>query len=129
MAAKSADLARKVLLKNLKNQDYTVGALYLGVTIGGVEVSGNGYARVALTLANWTDPVDDGSGGQKSTYAADIFFPIATGNWGTIDGFVLKDAPTGGNTTYGPCPLSLPILINANDRLVFYANQLVVHES
>jgi hypothetical protein len=129
MGAKSTYLAQKVLLKNLKNQDYTVASVYVGATIGGVEVSGGGYARVALSSANWSGPVADGNGGQQMAYGVDVLFPKATAAWGNVDGFILADAASGGNTFYGPCALSAAVTINLNDQLRFDANQLVVHEA
>lgn len=44
--SKSAYLRQKTLLKTLKNQDYTVATVYIGLTVGGVEPIGNGYARI-----------------------------------------------------------------------------------
>lgn len=61
---------------------------------GGTEISGNGYARVAVTnnATNWPAA----SGGQKSNGTA-ITFSVATGSWGTVVAFGLFDASTGGN--------------------------------
>lgn len=129
MAAKSSYLSKKFLRKVFKNEDFTVSTVYVGATIGGVEVSGNGYARVATAVSDWTDPVDDGAGGEQTTYTQDVLFPKATAAWGTVDGFIVADAPSGGNILYGPCALSTPVPINVNDQLRFDANQLVIHEA
>lgn len=78
-------------------------ALYVGLftTVpaddgtGGVEVSGGSYARVQRdpSDSNWTDL---GSGGAREN-AAVITFPTATANWGTVVGFGIWDASSGGN--------------------------------
>lgn len=64
---------------------------------GGVEVSGNAYARVALTndSTNWPNA----SGGVKSNGTI-IQFPEATGSWGTIVAFGIFDASSGGNLLF-----------------------------
>lgn len=62
--------------------------LYLALTVGGVEVSGNGYARQAATFS---------IAGNVATLSATINFPAATGSWGAIDGVKVFDALTVGN--------------------------------
>jgi hypothetical protein len=61
---------------------------------GGTEVSGSGYARVAITnnLTNWPAA----SGGTKANGTA-ISFPSASGSWGTVTHFAIFDATSGGN--------------------------------
>jgi hypothetical protein len=56
---------------------------------GGTEVSGGSYARQSFTLSA-------ASGGATSN-AADITFPTATANWGTIVAVGIFDASTSGN--------------------------------
>jgi hypothetical protein len=58
----------------------------------GVEVSGGGYARQPITFAA-------PSGGVTSN-AAQVSFPEATGNWGTVSHWGIFDAPTGGNLLF-----------------------------
>lgn len=63
---------------------------------GGTEVSGGSYARVQR------DPLDANWTGASSTdgltdNAAAITFPTPTANWGTITGFGIFDASSGGN--------------------------------
>lgn len=72
-------------------------ALYTTATTdagGGTEVSGGGYARVAVgTTSGWS-----GAGGAGATdNAADIDFGAATANWGTITHMGLRDSAAGGN--------------------------------
>ena len=59
-----------------------------GEAQGGTEVSGNGYARKAVTFTV--------SGDTASNNAA-IEFDVATGNWGTISHIAVYDALTSGN--------------------------------
>lgn len=64
---------------------------------GGTEVTGNAYARAAVT--NNTSNFPNASAGSKSNGAI-INFPTPTGNWGTITSFAIFDAVTGGNLLY-----------------------------
>ncbi|MFM2089686.1 MAG: hypothetical protein RLZZ127_175 [Planctomycetota bacterium] len=79
------------------------------------EAAGGSYARVAVTssLANWagtqgagTTVASTGTGGQTSNNAA-ITYPAPTANWGTVFGFVLYDASSGGNA-WLTAPLTTP---------------------
>ena len=58
---------------------------------GGTEVSGGGYARQLVGLS-----AASGAGGLISN-AADIVFPTATADWGTVTHAAIMDAATGGN--------------------------------
>lgn len=55
---------------------------------GGTEVSGNGYARKAVTFT---------VSGNLATNSGAIEFDAATGSWGTITHVAVFDALTGGN--------------------------------
>jgi hypothetical protein len=84
------------------------------------EPSGNAYARVSTTGADW----NTASGGALDN-ANDITFPEATGSWGTITHFALFDAATGGNMlAYGA--LSTPKIIGSGDTAKFAAGDLDV---
>lgn len=84
---------------------------------GGTEVSGGGYARQAVTFGAPSNGV--------FTNSADVVFPTATANWGTIVAFALFDAATGGNMLiYGN--LSSSKTINSGDQFRFPAGQLSV---
>jgi hypothetical protein len=64
--------------------------------VGGTEVAGGSYARVAVTFAA-------GTATNIAANAATVEFPLATADWGTIGHFELWDAITGGNRLYwGP---------------------------
>jgi hypothetical protein len=59
-----------------------------GEASGGTEVSGNGYAREAVTFA-----VSDNTASNDGA----VEFSAATGSWGTITHIAVFDASTGGN--------------------------------
>lgn len=56
---------------------------------GGTEVTGGSYARTAVTFGA-------ASGGAISN-SADVNFPTATANWGTVVALSIMDASSGGN--------------------------------
>ena len=58
----------------------------------GTEVTGNGYARQAITFGAPSDGV--------STNSAAIEFPQATGSWGTVAYVGIRDASTSGNLLF-----------------------------
>jgi hypothetical protein len=62
---------------------------------GFTECSGGGYARVATAAADWN--AAGLSAPSTITNANPLVFPIATAGWGTIIGFGLFDAASGGN--------------------------------
>lgn len=63
---------------------------------GGTEVSGNGYARVTTTSANWNSA--GGSDPSSTSNAQPLTWPQnITANWGTIVAVGAFDALTGGN--------------------------------
>lgn len=67
---------------------YTVAPTDSG---GGTEVSGNNYARTAVTFTvSGTSPT-------LATNSAAVEFPTASGSWGTIVAMGVMDASTSGN--------------------------------
>lgn len=100
MAAISNYLENALVNATLRNTAYTSpSAVYVGLFTTdptdagtGTEVSGGSYARQAATFAAPSD-------GASST-SADINFPQATGNWGTVTHFGIFDASTTGNLLY-----------------------------
>jgi hypothetical protein len=90
-------MENKIIDHMLRNQSYTPPAtvyvaLFTTATSdagGGTEVSGGAYARQAVTLA--------AASGGASENSAEISFPQATADWGTITHAALMDALTGGN--------------------------------
>ena len=65
---------------------YTVAPTDAG---GGTEVSGGAYARQAFTLT--------AASAGASSNSADVTFPTATADWGTVVACAILDAATAGN--------------------------------
>ncbi len=109
----------------LRNTTYTSPTtIYVGLFTaapsdsgGGTEVSGGGYARQAATFSA-------PSAGATSN-AADITFPTATANWGTITHVALFDAATGGNMLFWGA-LTTSKAVNTGDVLKILAGDLDV---
>lgn len=97
MSALSDYAENKVLDVITGTATFTAPAtVYLGLSTAsmndddsGTELSGNGYARVAVSFSA-------ASGGTTSNSAA-IEFSAATGSWGTVTHWALYDASTAGN--------------------------------
>lgn len=89
------------------------------------EVSGGGYARVAVSnnTTNWPNA----SGSQKAN--GEVFtFPAATGNWGTVQSFYIVDASSGGNCLYG-ADLTVARTIASGDTASFAVGSIVITEN
>jgi hypothetical protein len=84
---------------------------------GGTEVSGGSYARQSATF--------NAASGGSITNSADITFPQATANWGTIVSVGLFDASTAGNLLwYGD--LTQSKTVNNGDIFKISAGNLTV---
>jgi hypothetical protein len=100
MAALSNYLENALINGTLRATSYTAPTtVYVGLFTSdptdagtGTEVSGNAYARQSATFAAPSNGV--------SVTSADIQFPQATGNWGTVGWFGIFDALTTGNLMY-----------------------------
>jgi hypothetical protein len=81
---------------------------------GGVEVSGDTYARAEIsnTSAYFADPLN----GSVANNAI-IVFPTAAGSWGTIVGVALWMDPVSQNQSqlYVVCNLTVPRTVNPGD--------------
>lgn len=141
MAAATDYLENRLVDWLLRGQSFTPPsttyvALFTTATTdagGGTEVSGGGYARVAIasSLTNWagtqapgSTTASSGTGGQTSNNNT-ITFPQATANWGTITHFALFDASTGGNMLIHGA-LTQAKQIDAGDQLVIDPAQLTI---
>lgn len=99
---------------------------------GGIEVTGNAYARVTVvsSLANWAGTqaaastiASTGTGGTTSNNAA-ISFPTPTpAGWGIVTGVGIFDAAIGGNLLIWSA-LTVSKTINAGDSVSFPAGSL-----
>lgn len=100
MAEMSNFLENALINATLRNTSYTSPAtVYISLHTAdptdagtGTEVSGGSYARQSATFAA-------PSNGASATNA-DVTFPQATGNWGTIGWIGIWDASTTGNLLY-----------------------------
>lgn len=100
MAEISNYLENALINATLRNTSYTSpAAVYISLHTAdptdagsGTEVSGGSYIRQAATFGAPSDGV--------STTTADITFPQATANWGTIGWIGIWDAQTTGNLLY-----------------------------
>jgi len=97
LSAKSDYLEGKILNHVLRNTTYTPATtlytcLYLNNGVGprdddvGEEVKGGSYARTAITFGTPSSP------GGISSNSADVTFPTASADWGTIGFLGIKDA-------------------------------------
>ncbi|RAV05164.1 hypothetical protein [Paenibacillus sp. YN15] len=87
----------------------------------GTELSGGGYARLAVTFAA---PTAEG-GKQVLKNSTQVQFGIASADWGTVTHIGLKDAATGGNLLFFGA-VDNPRTILTNDRLTVSANNLTL---
>jgi len=116
MAELSNYLENKLLDHVLRNVSYTSPTtVYVGLYTSdpqddnsGTEVSGGSYARQILDVTT--------ASGGIVTSDADVTFPQATGNWGTITHIGLLDALSSGNLLMHT-PLTTSKLIEIGDIL------------
>lgn len=130
MAAISDYLENKILDHVLSGSTYSPPAtVYFALFTsaptdagGGVEVSGTGYARAAVTnnLTNFPAAV----GGSKSNGAV-VNWPEAGGSWGTVVHFGIFDSLTGGNLLFHAA-LPASKVVGTGDQLKLNANGMTV---
>jgi hypothetical protein len=100
MAGKSDYLENKLLDHVLRNTAYTSPTtVYMALFTaapsdagGGTEVSGNNYARAAITFG--------AAASGAITNSADVNFNTPSGSWGACSHFGIFDASTNGNLLY-----------------------------
>lgn len=125
MGALTDYLENKLLDHVLCNTAYTPPTtVYVGLFTaapgeagGGTEVSGGGYARQAASFSA-------AANGQASN-SADIVFPVATADWGTITHIALFDAQTAGNMLLYAA-LAASKTIQTGDQFIIKAGNLTV---
>lgn len=94
----------RTLAKSAKRTNVYYGLLTADPGSGGVEITGGGYARVAIPVndANWSAPATEGTYRFVSNLLA-VTFPNPTTNWNggnPIPNFALWDAASGGTLIY-----------------------------
>lgn len=87
---------------------------------GGTEVATGSYGRQPCVFNAPTNGA--------TSNIADVTFPIASADWGTITSFGLCDTSSGGNILYYG-NLSAPRLVQTNDQVKFPAGQLIASET
>ena len=131
MAASSQYLAEAFLAYMLQNPTTPITkptTVYVALcttiptsSTAGTEVTGGGYARVAVTTSatNFTIATD------VATSGIAITFPAATASWGTVVAYQFYDAATAGNPLfYGTLTTSQIISTGATPS--FAAGQLTI---
>lgn len=86
---------------------------------GGTEVVGGGYVRRLVTFLV--------PSGRQVVTGADVLFPIATADYGTVVAYGVMDALSGGNMLYFST-LGSPREIKAPDQYRLPMGQIVVSE-
>lgn len=97
---------------------------------GANELSGNGYARVAVSVASgsWAAPATNGSV-RQITNAAAVTFAAATGSdWTSATYFGIWDALTTGNFKRGAA-LTTAKTVQVGDVASFAIGDLVINET
>jgi hypothetical protein len=125
MAEFSDYLEDKIIDHILRAQAFTPPAtIYVGLFTaapsdagGGTEVSGGSYARQSVALS--------AASGGASSNSADITFPQATADWGTIGWLALFDAVSAGNMLMWSA-LDASKVINNGDTFKINAGDLDV---
>lgn len=125
MAEFSNYLENKLLDHVLRNTSYTSPTtVYVGLFTSdptdagtGTEVSGGSYARQVLSVTT--------ASGGIVTSSADITFPQATANWGTVSHIGILDALSSGNLLMHTA-LTTSKTIDSGDILKINTNSLTV---
>ena len=124
--AEFTDYAENKILNLMRAVAWTEFAAYVALFTaapsdagGGTEVSGGSYARQLAGLSEAA-----GSGGATSN-AADITFPVATGDWGEVTHVAIMDAVSGGNMIMWS-PLDASKTVNNGDTFKINAGDLDV---
>lgn len=105
----------RTLAKSAKRTNVYYGLLTGDPDTGGVEVTGLGYARVAIPVndANWSAPATEGTYRFVANLLA-VTFPTPTGNWNSgnpIPWFGIWASPSGTDRIYdGPLPTARTII-------------------
>jgi hypothetical protein len=73
--------------------------MVLATQTGITEATGTAYARQAIAAASWGAPSTSGAG--RKITAGQVTFPaVGAGGWGTVNGFFIADALTGGKCIF-----------------------------
>ena len=144
MSAMSDYLENKLVDHIFRGQSFGVPtnlwfALYTSAPTdsgGGTEVSGVGYARVAIapSLNSWsgtqgqasTGSASSGSSGSTWNKTAIQFGTPGAGGWGSVTSFAIFDASTGGNMLFHGTLTGGARTIQQNDTVSFPIDSLQI---
>lgn len=87
----------------------------------GAEINGEGYKRVPITFT--APKLEDGK--QTARNTADVEFPIAGADWGTVTHVGVRTAATGGNLLWSN-PVPNPRTILSGDKPKFLKDGTLV---
>ena len=118
-------LENALINATVRNTTFTSPAtVYLGLFITdptdantGTEVSGGSYARQSITFASPSNGVTSNS--------AQITFPTATADWGTVGWIGIYDSLTSGNLLYH-APLTTSKVIGTGDIFIVGTGNLTL---
>lgn len=121
---------KKLLDHLLGKSSFTAPTIYVGLSTadpgedgsGISEPSGGAYARVSTEASDWNS-VAEGVG--EADNAADITFPEATGDWGTLTHFFLSDNSVAGNYL-GHGQLASSLAVGSGTTVKFEAGDLSI---
>lgn len=87
----------------------------LATQTGVTEASGTGYARTPIDANEW-GAIASGGGGRQTTATEQTLPTVGAGGWGTINGYFLATAPSGGKAVfYCNFDDATPIVSGVND--------------
>lgn len=122
--AEFTDYFENAIIETMRATNITAAAAYVALFTtataddgSGTEVSGGSYVRQLVGLS--------AASGGASSNAADITFPTATANWGTITHVALYDAESGGNMLMHSI-LDASKVVNDGDTFKFNAGDVDV---
>ena len=122
--AELSDYMENKIIEVMRATSFTAAAAYVALYTTdptdadtGTEVSGGAYARQLAGLS--------AAANGASSNAADITFPTATADWGTITHVGLRDAATVGNL-YMHSPLDASKVVASGDTFKINAGDLDV---
>lgn len=119
----AASHAGEILSKDFGAVNYTPPATwYVGLLSGGVELSGSGYARVAVTNNTTNFPTVTTNLIVNGTATT---FPQATGDWVQADQVGLFIASSGGSPKYRD-DLDSPVTVRTGQTRSFAAGDLKI---
>jgi len=122
--AEFSDYMENKIIEVMRATTFTAAAAYVALYTTdptdadtGTEVSGGSYARQLAGLS--------AASGGASSNAADITFPTATADWGTVTHIGLRDAVTAGNL-FMHSAADAPKTIASGDTYKINATELAV---